>query len=130
MIDTDTDANMQMRINEGFWGTSGGHYASELGAAAVLAGGAGLLDISPTGLAQKMGLTSGALLEQWPQMEWMQEPSKPQPRVVTADHIQCVGTVANCNNLSSMIHDDHNVSYIVILYHCVSHNVSTWSQLP
>ena len=50
-----------MRINEGFWGTSGGHYASELGAAAVLAGGAGLLDISPTGLAQKMGLTSGAL---------------------------------------------------------------------
>lgn len=83
-IDTDTDANMQMRMNEGFWGTSGGHYiASELGAAAVLAGGAGLLDISPTDLAQKMGLTSGALLEQWP-LEWMQEPSKP-PRVVTAD---------------------------------------------
>ena len=39
-----------MRID--FWVTSGGQdVASEFGAAAVLAGGAGLLDISPTGFA-------------------------------------------------------------------------------
>lgn len=100
----------------GFFGELPLRSAYESGAAAVLAAGAGLLDISPTGFgtkirARKWGLAGAAA-------DGVDAGAFQPPRVVTADHI---GTVAMWNNMgrttyqayhSSMI---HNVSYCIIV---------------
>ena len=88
-------------------------------------------------LPHKIGRASGALLEQWPQMEWMQEPSNAGSSLqITSSVLEQLqyATASNSQQQpattyhSSMI---HNVSYCIIVCAIAWFlNLSTWSQHP